>query len=709
MEKYNGKIEMQVEEILSKNNLKPDEYVPDSLKAEIIADVILENYLLLSGGVLNDYSKEELVEWVESLLYEEDYRENMRPGVIDNQIIREAKYVVEHIGDYEEHVRRDEREKREKEQLKQLKQELKDETLFIFEKASIIEQLIEVDKCIPNEVIEYLKEQDINFGLLVQEKAESYFRNKIYDTFEAGDVLSVDELSELGEQKEAHEIVAEKIMAFVEDHKVEKQIEKNDRPDEPTPPDDFDHVEDHNLSKVANLLDNLTAERIADEISKNNLLEEFGGVNGYSKEEIIDMIDAILSGDYFDDFLKEAEEEVEIEEIVGFVAGELLIFDEYNRREEPDNYREEKFVKNFVEEVRKCIPLEVKVYLYDEKDINFGLLVQEHFGLLVQEQLTSYFENKNSVYEQKEVHEIVAEKIMAFAEAHKTEKQKQKEAENPKKRILVKVDETVYQGKTENENILLATASVVIDGRIEINNVSISVPTKEDWISYDKYLIGYPKYKGKDGSLHDIIEFATDANGNMTKEAITLKEEIREELTNYLYTSFNLTARDVWGSDDIEYTERWDYYNNNAEKILKEMYKEPDLSGIKADVVILKDSKTATKGLATVEIDNALKINAIQIKENVKTGYVFKSLENVVAFPSYIDEAAKTGRSNIVNIVNPGLLKKIQNIVLKSYDKALSFSIFRDKSENKKEQNQAQKNERNGNTKQKQKKKQEVL
>lgn len=182
-----------------------------------------------------------------------------------------------------------------------------------------------------------------------------------------------------------------------------------------------------------------------------------------------------------------------------------------------------------------------------------------------------------------------------------------------------------------------AMASVTIDNAIAINSLTV-VEGKNGGL-----FVGYPQSKGNDGSFRDIVEFLKDENGKMTKESSDLKIEINKLLTD-MYKNGERAAPGHEGEA-----------------------KEPVMHDIKAYVTPLRDSVNATKGLATVQIGEILKINSIRVNEKKETG------EKFVAMPSRLDKSAVNGYRDIVHPVNKEYNELLKGTVLKQYDNQLAW------------------------------------
>ena len=98
----------------------------------------------------------------------------------------------------------------------------------------------------------------------------------------------------------------------------------------------------------------------------------------------------------------------------------------------------------------------------------------------------------------------------------------------------------------------------------------------------------------------------------------------------------------------------------------------PVMHEIKAFVTPLRDSQNATRGLATVQVGELLKIGSVRINENTKEGSDNFG-KNFVAMPSRPDKAAETGYRDVVHPVNKNFGDKLREAVMKQYDNQLSW------------------------------------
>jgi len=186
-----------------------------------------------------------------------------------------------------------------------------------------------------------------------------------------------------------------------------------------------------------------------------------------------------------------------------------------------------------------------------------------------------------------------------------------------------------------------AMASITINNSIAINDMTI-VEGKNG------HFVGYPQSRDKDGNFRDIVEFGRDENDKMTKEAMELKNAISKLLV--------------------------DMYKNGEKETpkLEEAQKTTHELEIKAFVSVLRESENATKGLATVQIDDVLKINSIRINENTKEGSDNFG-KNFVAMPSRPDKHNETGYRDVVHPVSKEFGENLKTAVLKQFDVQVSW------------------------------------
>ena len=181
-----------------------------------------------------------------------------------------------------------------------------------------------------------------------------------------------------------------------------------------------------------------------------------------------------------------------------------------------------------------------------------------------------------------------------------------------------------------------AMASVTIDNVVAINNLTI-VEGKNG------LFVGYPQTKDKDGNFRDIVEFLKDQEGKMAKESVELKNTISKTLIA-MFKNNERAAPQQEGQD-----------------------KKPVMHDVKAFVTPLRDSKNATKGLASVQVGELFKINSVRLNENSNTG------EKFVAMPSRPDKSAEGGYRDIVHPVNRDFGNNLRTAVLKQYDNQLAW------------------------------------
>ena len=197
-----------------------------------------------------------------------------------------------------------------------------------------------------------------------------------------------------------------------------------------------------------------------------------------------------------------------------------------------------------------------------------------------------------------------------------------------------------------------AMASVTVDG-IRIRNLTVVEGAHGPFV-------GYPQYKDKNGKYSDYVSFAKDKDGKLTEEAITLKKAITDTIVGLYKNGENRTPEQPDNSP------------------------QPSDPHIKIHTTPLRDSQTALKGIATIQIANALDINVVKINENSNTKQLF------VGYPSVANAKADSGYSKIVAPVGKEFSAKIESAVLKSYSEQLSWQKNHDNKSQKQEQTQAQ-------------------
>ena len=174
-----------------------------------------------------------------------------------------------------------------------------------------------------------------------------------------------------------------------------------------------------------------------------------------------------------------------------------------------------------------------------------------------------------------------------------------------------------------------AMASVTIDNAITISDMTIVEGS-------NGLFIGYPQNKDKDGNYRDIVEFIKDEQGKMTAQSIGLKSKIHKTLI--------------------------DLYKNGERTTPEQESKEPVMHDIRAFVTPLRDSQSATKGLATIQVGELFKVNSIRVNENKTTK------ENFVALPSRPDKTSNSGYRRMVRPANEKFGEKLNATILKRYD-----------------------------------------
>jgi len=211
-----------------------------------------------------------------------------------------------------------------------------------------------------------------------------------------------------------------------------------------------------------------------------------------------------------------------------------------------------------------------------------------------------------------------------------------KHDERPKYDISARVNPLADQsGKVK------AMASVTIDNVIAINSLTIVESNKN-------LFVGYPQTKDADGNFRDIVQFLREKSGNMKQASVELKDAISKLLLN-MYKNGERATPEQEGE-----------------------IKEPVMHEVKAFVTPLRDSESATKGLATVQIGDLFKINSVRVNENTKEDSENFG-KNFVSMPSRPDETAEGGYRDIVHAVNKDFYYKISSAVLMQYDNQMEW------------------------------------
>jgi len=187
-----------------------------------------------------------------------------------------------------------------------------------------------------------------------------------------------------------------------------------------------------------------------------------------------------------------------------------------------------------------------------------------------------------------------------------------------------------------------AMASVTIDNVVAINDLTV-VESKKGGL-----FVGFPQSKDGEGSFRDLVQFLKDENGKTTKESLEVKNLITKTLV--------------------------DMYKNNerATPEKAEQDKKPVMHEIKAYVTPLRDSETALRGLATVQVGEMFKIGSVRVNENTKEdsenfGKIF------VAMPSRPDKGSESGYRDVVLPVTTEFSARMRDAVLKQYDNQLAW------------------------------------
>jgi len=186
-----------------------------------------------------------------------------------------------------------------------------------------------------------------------------------------------------------------------------------------------------------------------------------------------------------------------------------------------------------------------------------------------------------------------------------------------------------------------AMASVTIDNVVAINDLTV-VEGKNG------LFVGYPQSKDKDGSFRDIVQFLKGEDGKMAKESMELKEAIGKTLVD-LFKNGERATPEKAGAD-----------------------KKTVIHEIKAFVTPLRDSQTATKGLATVQVGELFKIGSVRVNQNTKEG-TENFGKNFVAMPSRPDKTAENGYRDVVHPVNREFGDNLRKTVLKQFDTQMEW------------------------------------
>ena len=217
---------------------------------------------------------------------------------------------------------------------------------------------------------------------------------------------------------------------------------------------------------------------------------------------------------------------------------------------------------------------------------------------------------------------------------------KQEKANQAKETTMEQTAPAVAEDKKEAYNLSLqlnplkdqskptkAMASVAVDGAFAINNITL-VQNKDG-----KMFASFPKQKQGE-EWRDIVQFAQDENGKMTKEAQALKKQINDTLVEM-------------------------YGNNEKSRTAPEVT--PTAYEVSARVNLLRGSESATKALATVRIGDLVEINPVRINENSQSKQAF------VAMPSAKDKRSESGYRDIVHPINKAMRETISQVTLGKY------------------------------------------
>ena len=183
-----------------------------------------------------------------------------------------------------------------------------------------------------------------------------------------------------------------------------------------------------------------------------------------------------------------------------------------------------------------------------------------------------------------------------------------------------------------------AMASVTIDNVVAIKNLSI-VEGKNG------LFVSYPQFKAGENDFRNIVDFVRNEDGQMTKNSANLKDTISKTLIGM-------------------------YRNNQRE--LEAENKEPVNHDVRAFVTPLRESENATKGLATLQVSDMLRVNAIRVNENMREDSDNFG-KNFVSMPSRQDSYSKTGYSDIVHPVTKEFKEKVDKAILSQYDRQLDY------------------------------------
>ena len=191
-----------------------------------------------------------------------------------------------------------------------------------------------------------------------------------------------------------------------------------------------------------------------------------------------------------------------------------------------------------------------------------------------------------------------------------------------------------------------AMASVTIDNVIAINSLAIvEDKSKNPFVSF-------PKLPTSDGGFRDIVEFQRDSSGKMTKASVELKDAINKLLV--------------------------DMYKSGQRSTPEKSEPIPIIHDVKALVTPLTNSESATKGIASVQVGDFLRINSIRINENTKESSDNFG-KNFVSMPSRPDKTTESGYRDVVHPVNAEFREKLNGAILKQYDNQLAWKQHKEK------------------------------
>ena len=224
----------------------------------------------------------------------------------------------------------------------------------------------------------------------------------------------------------------------------------------------------------------------------------------------------------------------------------------------------------------------------------------------------------------------------------------------------------------DQSNKVKAMASISIDGVVAINNLTL-VEGKNGMF------VGYPSKKTNDGEYQDHVEFARDADGKFTKNAVDLKEAIRNTLIHM--------------------------YKNDIRKIEAPANAEPVDHSVDAIVHLVRNEESKIKAMSTVQVGDILRINGVKVVEgagdkavegvngNVAEGAGDKdktadkaaegksaaiaaaAVKPFVAMPSTtaITPDGKTVYPEVVHPINKEFREKIINKVMEKFEDRLAW------------------------------------